>query len=96
MSETSPTSNVKFLWPVLQFTLPLILAIIAGYGSVKYATGENQAKVQAMEQQIKDNRSDLNRMIENQITRREMQLYIDQTKADLQDIKEDLRELRKR
>ena len=96
MNETSPTTNIKFLWPVLQFTLPLILAIIAGYGSVKYATGENQAKMQSLEQQVKDNRSDLNKMIDNQITRREMQLYIDQTKADLADIKADLRELRKR
>ena len=52
MDSTTPNTNIKFLWPVLQFTLPLILAIIAGYGSVKYATGENQAKVQAMEQQM--------------------------------------------
>lgn len=96
MEQTSPVINPKLLWTVLQFTLPLALAIVAGYGSVKYATGENQARMNSVEQQVKDNRNDLNKMIENNISRREMQLYIDQTRSDLADIKEDLRELRKR
>lgn len=96
MDQASPTINPKLLWTILQFTLPLILAIVAGYGSVKYASGENQARMNSVEQQVKDNRADLNKMIDNNISRREMQLYIDQTKSDLKEIKEDLRELRKR
>lgn len=96
MNETSPTLNPKLLWTILQFTLPLILAIVAGYGSVKYASGENQARMNSVEAQVKANRDDLNKITENNISRREMQLYIEQTRSDLADIKEDLRELRKR
>lgn len=96
MDQTPPTLNPKLLWTILQFTLPLILAIVAGYGSVKYAAGENEARMNSVEQQVKDNRADLNKVIDNNISRREMQLYIDQTKSDLKEIKEDLRELRKR
>jgi F0F1-type ATP synthase membrane subunit b/b' len=94
MNDTTP--NPKVLWAVLQFILPVILAMIAGYGAVKYTAGETQAKIAELERRVTENRADVNRLTENQITRREMQQYIDQTKTDLQEIKQDLRELRKR
>ena len=97
MTDTPAMSiSGKTVFTVVQFILPVILAMAAGYGAVKYSSGETQQKLMELQRRMTENRDDMNKVIDNQITRRKMQLYIDQTRSDLTDIKNDVRELRKR
>ena len=79
---------------VLQFVLPVILAIVAGYGSVKYASGETQQKLLDLERRVQSNTEKVDKMNERVVTREELRQFIDATRSDLTDIKTDIRAMR--
>lgn len=98
MTDTkAPATNGKATWLILlQFTLPVILAIIAGYGSVKYTSGETQSKLIELERRIEANTEAISRVSERAIPRSEIQLYMEFTKENFEEIKRDLRAIRDR
>jgi uncharacterized protein YPO0396 len=81
---------------VLQFILPVILAIIAGYGSVRYASGETQQRLTDLDRRVQANTEKLEKMNERMISRDEMKQFIDSMRSDQTDIKNDIRSLRDR
>lgn len=80
----------------VQVLLPVVLAVIAGYGAVKYSAGETTQQIRALEQQVEANRLEVERIRNTSVTREEMRLFIDQARSDLKEIKDDVREIRNR
>jgi hypothetical protein len=88
------TANTKTVLMVLQFILPVVLAIIAGYGSVRYASGENQAKQADLERRVKADEEMLQKLSDRMATKDDVKNLSDILRGDLQDIKTDIRALR--
>jgi hypothetical protein len=94
--DTSQTTAGKTTMIVLQFILPVILAIIAGYGSVKYSSGETQQRLANDEAKIEEMRKQLEYMRSNSISREEMKIFMDGQSETLRTIQTDIREIRNR
>jgi ABC-type transporter MlaC component len=95
MTNEPRSLNGKTALLVLQFVLPLIIAIAGAYGTVRYTAGEQMQRIDNLERQIKADRDDLNKIMDRQITREEFKQFIDATRNDLSEIKTDIREARK-
>lgn len=80
----------------VQVLLPVVLAIVAGYGAVKYSSGDTDRALRDLQRGVELNRLEIERVRSIAVTRDEMKLFIDQARQDLQDIKSDLREIRNR
>jgi sensor c-di-GMP phosphodiesterase-like protein len=94
IQQTAPPPPKTWL-TILQFLLPVILAIVAGYGAVQYASGETQAKINELDRRLKEQSDNLNRTADRMITRDEMRQFIEATRDDLREIKNDIRALRR-
>lgn len=97
MADGKPQFNTGGI-PIIavQVLLPVVLAVIAGYGSVKYSSGETTQQIRALQQQVEANKQEVERIRSTSVTREEMRLFIEQARQDLQDIKMDVREIRNR
>lgn len=78
----------------IQVLLPVILSIIAGYGAVRFSSGETTQHLQELERTALRNREDINTLRSNSVTRDEMRLFMESARNDLQEIKADIRAMR--
>jgi len=82
MEQAFPSK--PFPWISLLSTLgPLVLCVAGAYGATMLAQGEQRNKISTLEKQA-----------EQMVTRDELKLYIDLTRDDLREIKENMRALR--
>ena len=79
---------------VLQVILPILMAIIAGYGAVKYTSGETTQQLNELTRRSEWNRDQIEKIRANSVSREEMRLFIEQARADLAEIKADIRAMR--
>lgn len=79
---------------VVQIVLPMLLAIVTGYGAVKFTEGETLQKIQALDKRIEENRMQIETVRTGSVSREEMRLFIEQARQDLADIKSDIRSMR--
>jgi hypothetical protein len=63
--------------------VPIALSMIGAYGATRFAQGQQSTKIKTLEDQVK-----------LCVTREELKMYIDLTRDDLKDIKENMRALR--
>ena len=90
--SVQPTRGVIFT--ILQTLAPLLFAVIAGYGAVRYAEGTTNQRIQNLEAQSKSQDEQLRHTNDKTITREEFQQFIDTTREDLREIKSDVRAIR--
>ena len=93
---TTPTNAraLKIAALVLQMAAPVALAIVAGYGTVRYAEGTTTQKINNLEDQTRTQQQEIQRANDRAITRAEFQQFIDSTREDLREIKSDVRAIR--
>jgi hypothetical protein len=78
------TSVKPFSWPKLALAVaPFLLSVAAAYGASQFLQGRTAERLQTHENQQ-----------EQMVTREELKLYIDLTRDDLREIKENMRALR--
>lgn len=78
----------------VQVLLPVVISIIAGYGAVKYSSGETQQRLEELHRVTLTNKEEIERVRNNAVTREEMRLFIESARQDLQEIKADIRAIR--
>lgn len=69
--------------PFLTAIIPIAFSVLGAYGAARFAQGQQSTKLQTLEDQVK-----------LCVTREELKMYIDLTRDDLRDIKENMRALR--
>ena len=82
-----PEKRKHWIVTAAQWAAPLVLSAVVGYGSVQYAQGTNAQRLATVERDIQRAQA----QAENFITRDEFKLILD----DLQEIKTDVREVRR-
>ena len=75
--------------PTLTF-IPIALSMIGAYGATRFAQGQQTTKLKTLEDQLET----LADHVKLCVTREELKMYIDLTRDDLKDIKENMRALR--
>jgi len=82
--EQAASSQKPLSWLNLVLAIgPVVLSVGLAYGATMLAQGEQRNKISTLEKQA-----------EQMVTRDELKLYIDLTRDDLREIKENMRALR--
>ncbi len=92
MPQTLPT-NGKGL-EITKFVLPLVLAIAGAWGTMKYTSGQTEQRLQNLESKVKISEDNIEKMNNRTMSREEMKFFMDTTRDNLKEIKDDLRTLR--
>lgn len=93
MTEQSPNK----LWiTILGWTIPIIIAILSGYGSVVFTNGVREQRLINVETKVTELQRQNERAMDRYITREELKAYLDGQTSTLQQIQMDLRMLRNR
>lgn len=79
-----------------QILLPIVLSIVAGYGAVRYTSGETAQQIQELNRRSLANKAEIDSFRANAVTREELRIFIDSAREDLKEIKDDIRALRER
>lgn len=95
MNNPPGLSTAKGL-EIAKFVLPLILAIAGAYGTIKYTSGTTDQRLSNLESRIKSTEDKIDKMGERTVSREELRQFIEATRSDLSDIKQDLRVMRNR
>lgn len=80
----------RALLSILQIVGPVLLAMVAGYGAVRFAEGDTQARLKTIETQ-QTTQIETNKQF---MTREEMKLFMDATTRELNLIHDDVKAIR--
>lgn len=87
MADNKPESLLTKLGPTL---LSIAMGAIAAWGTTQYISGQREERLRTLEYQVKQ----LEIQRDNYITRNEIKFFMDNATKDLQQIREDIRDLR--
>ena len=101
MAELKTQPSGKTWVMVLQFVLPVVLAIIGGYVTVRSTasdqqkrSADNEQKIVELERRVKADEDGLTKLNDQMVTSREFKLYMDTQTQTLGDIRADIRAIR--
>lgn len=84
---TKSESILKLLGPVI---LSTVFGVVAAWGTSQFIAGQREQRIQSLEYQLKE----LQLKQEQNVTRQELKLFMDNASSTLIEIKADIRELR--
>ena len=90
-NQTNNSRGQRLVATIVSHVAPIALAMIAGYGGVKFAQGTTQQRLRTLENQSQLQQQDQQRANDRAITREEFKLFVDSTREDLREIKTDVR-----
>lgn len=88
LESTKPTGGL--LMAVLKAVGPALFAVVVGYGGVRYAEGQTHQRLKTVEAQQQEQKSVNDKLI----TRDEFKQFMEATREDLREIKQDVRAIR--
>src|SRR2546421_3443087 len=98
ISKQLPTVAPSFAHRAIQRlfeSLPaVVLAIVAGYGAVRYTEGQTQQRLTTVEARAQENHDAIEKRDDRYVTREEFKQFLDTTRDDLKEIKTDVRAIR--
>lgn len=84
----------KVLLSVLQWAGPVVLGLVAGYGSVTFTNGTREQRLIAVESKVVELQKQMDRNWERFVSREELKGYLDGQTRALEQIQTDVRALR--
>lgn len=84
----------KVLLSVLQWAGPVVLGLVAGYGSVTFTNGAREQRLVTVEGKVIELQKQMDRNWERFVSREELKGYLDGQTRALEQIQSDVRALR--
>jgi len=94
LPPSAPSFTQRALQKFLESLPAIALAIVAGYGSVRFTEGLTQQRLTTVEARTKENYEAIEKRDDRYVIREEFKNFIDGTREDLREIKADVRAIR--
>jgi uncharacterized protein HemX len=94
LPPAAPSFAQRALQKLIESLPAILLAIVAGYGAVRFTEGQTQQRLTTVEARSKENQDAIEKRDDRYVIREEYKQFIDATREDLREIKQDVRAIR--